>query len=228
MFDLIPKVATGTVAAAFAVLGFAAAAHAHDQLIAHSPAANEVVAEAPTEITLEFNNSILDVGTVIEVQDASGVNIAVGEPVLAGPQVTMALPEDLAEGAYRVLWRVVSSDGHPIAGTFNWAYGADGEAALAELESAQQASQDATETPESEAAEDSSETATQEAPSQNPGEADSGETAADSEGQSNTAKVLFGSAAALVGVAIVIAVVMWFMRRDRADGADSQDAPDQA
>lgn len=111
------------------------AALAHDQLIANSPSDNEVLPEAPEEVVLNYNNSILDIGegaTIVNVVDADGADVTDGSPVVNGPEVAQPLAE-LGDGAYQVTWRVVSSDGHPISGTFAFAVGAGGEDALASL-----------------------------------------------------------------------------------------------
>lgn len=127
--------ALATAVVALFGLGLPEAALAHDQLIANSPSDNEVLAEAPEEVVLNYNNSILDIGegaTIVNVVDADGADVTDGSPVVNGPEVAQPLAE-LGDGAYQVTWRVVSSDGHPISGTFAFAVGADGEDALASL-----------------------------------------------------------------------------------------------
>lgn len=112
-----------TFAAGIALAG-AAPAFAHDELLGSSPEPGQVLDAAPAEISLEFSNDIIEVGTAIEVVDHHGGEVAVGEPVVAGPRVTASLPADL-EGEYQVRWRAVSSDGHPIEGTIDFGVGAD-------------------------------------------------------------------------------------------------------
>lgn len=112
-----------TFAAGIALAG-AAPAFAHDELLGSSPEPGQVLDAAPAEISLEFSNDIIEVGTAVEVVDHHGGEIAVGEPVVAGPRVTASLPADL-EGEYQVRWRAVSSDGHPIEGTIDFGVGAD-------------------------------------------------------------------------------------------------------
>ncbi len=116
----------GAALAAIAVIGLAdaAPAFAHDELLGSSPEAEQVLDTAPTEIRLDFSNDIVEVGTAVIVVDHHGEEIAVGEPVIAGPTVTATLPADL-DGDYQVRWRAVSSDGHPIEGTIDFGVGAD-------------------------------------------------------------------------------------------------------
>lgn len=96
----------------------ASAAHAHDELIDQQLVFDE--ADGSVEaITLTFNNSILDVGTEIVVTGPEG-DATDGAPVTKGPDVTQPIADELPLGDYRVAWRVVSSDGHPIDGTFEF------------------------------------------------------------------------------------------------------------
>ncbi len=112
-----------TFAAGIAFAG-ASPAFAHDELLGSSPEPGQVLDAAPAELSLEFSNDIIEVGTAVEVVDHHGGEVAVGEPVVVGPRVTASLPSDL-EGDYQVRWRAVSSDGHPIEGTIDFGVGAD-------------------------------------------------------------------------------------------------------
>lgn len=112
------------VIAAAAILGFAAPAFAHDALESATPAAGTVVATAPADISFTFAESALDMGNKIVVTDASGTDWVDGEVVVADRNVSAALKSGMADGVYTVLWRVVSSDGHPVSGTYVFGVGA--------------------------------------------------------------------------------------------------------
>lgn len=112
-----------TFAAALALTG-GTAAQAHDELIGSSPEPGQVFETSPAEISLEFSNDIIEVGTAVVVVDHHGDEIEVGDPVITGPTVTATLPADLS-GEYQARWRAVSSDGHPIEGTIDFGVGAD-------------------------------------------------------------------------------------------------------
>jgi methionine-rich copper-binding protein CopC len=56
----------------------------------------------------------LDAGLRIEVRDAAGTDHASGDVSVDG--TTMSRTVDLPNGAYTVLWRYVSPDGHPVTG----------------------------------------------------------------------------------------------------------------
>ncbi len=96
-------------------------ASAHDELVSSDPGADAVLDALPSQLTLSFSADVLtDAGaTVIEVTDAAGTRLDEGAPQVAGTEVTQALTGE-ASGAVRVLWRVVSSDGHPIDGDFSF------------------------------------------------------------------------------------------------------------
>lgn len=112
-----------TFAGALALSG-GTAALAHDELVGSTPENGQVLETPPAEVSLQFSDDIIEVGTAVEVVDHHGEEVEVGEPVIDGPNVTATLPADL-EGEYQVRWRAVSSDGHPIEGTIDFGVGAD-------------------------------------------------------------------------------------------------------
>jgi len=98
-------------------------ASAHNYVVGTTPAANAVVTEQPRTVSLETNEALLDVegGSVIRLQGPDGRYYGGGCAVVDGP--TASTEVDLGPaGAYTVTWRVVSTDGHPISGTwtFDW------------------------------------------------------------------------------------------------------------
>lgn len=126
----LARLAAATAAAA--LLALPAPAWAHDTLISSDPADGAQMDEAPEEIELTFSGDLQDVGTAVQVTDSSGADVTDGDPVLNGPTVAQAVtpPGEPAGGTdggteetYTVVWRVVSSDGHPIEGTFTYDVG---------------------------------------------------------------------------------------------------------
>lgn len=109
-------------------------AHAHDVLVDQTPKAGEVLDEAPAEIVLSYNNNLMTSGVAaITVTDATGTERDLGAPVIDGRDAKLAT-DSLETGAYHVVWSVVSSDGHSIAGQFVFGIGADSAQAVTELE----------------------------------------------------------------------------------------------
>lgn len=104
-----------------AILLPALPAHAHDELVSSDPAADSTVETLPAAITLTFSATIAtDPGaSEVQVTDAAGTSLVAGEPSAAENVLTQEL-EGTASGLITVLWKVVSSDGHPISGEFSF------------------------------------------------------------------------------------------------------------
>jgi copper transport protein len=113
-------------AALLAVVGFlfASPASAHAELVATDPANGAQLAEAPDEVTLTFTESINLLEGGIRLIDSVGATVPTPEPVVDGHTVNWEMPRDLPDGSYTVTWKLVSSDGHPVAGAFSFGIGA--------------------------------------------------------------------------------------------------------
>ncbi|MGU3643989.1 copper resistance protein CopC [Microbacterium sp. C23T] len=103
------------------VLATASPAHAHDELLGSDPAADSTLDALPAQLTLTFSAEIADDAgaSVVEVTDASGASLVDGAPTAQDNVLTQPLAGE-ASGAVTVLWKVVSSDGHPISGEFTF------------------------------------------------------------------------------------------------------------
>ncbi len=124
--------------ALFAVIGivFAGApAWAHDELIGSDPATGARVDALPAEITMTFSGVLMDEpgATDVVVTDAAGTDLTSGDPVIDGTRLTQQLSGSAA-GEVTVIWRVVSSDGHPVSDQFTFSVA--GDAAVAPTGSA--------------------------------------------------------------------------------------------
>ena len=108
---------------AFLVLLAPLSASAHDSLLASSPEADGTVETLPTELTLTFSAKIIDGdgATEVVVTDASGASVTDGAATVDGAIVTQPLTGQGPAGEYHVIWKVVSSDGHPTSGEFDFA-----------------------------------------------------------------------------------------------------------
>ncbi|MBR1189572.1 CopD family protein [Bradyrhizobium sp. AUGA SZCCT0160] len=112
--------AIAAVAALLVALCLATEAFAHASLVAAEPADGSVVAEAPKTVQLQFNESVTP--AVVNLIDAAGKTRAV--TVRAVDQsVVIVLPDDLPRGTQVVSYRVVSQDGHPVAGSLVFSIG---------------------------------------------------------------------------------------------------------
>ena len=110
----------GVVAAGILLLALASSAHAHSLLLESAPAADALLAAPPPEISLRFNNRIEKKLSTIRLLDERGG--ARPLTMLAdGPadRLTATVPS-LDSGAWRVEWRVLSTDGHVVSGSFSF------------------------------------------------------------------------------------------------------------
>jgi len=111
------------LAAGFVLGGAAPAANAHDSVLSTVPSDTEHIDLAPGTVSMRFTDDVMQLGAVILVVDSAGTDWGDGEPALDGPTATLAVDPALPDGAYQVRWRVVSVDGHPISGTFDFTVG---------------------------------------------------------------------------------------------------------
>lgn len=112
----------GTLLAA----GLLAPAQAHDSLVSSNPQADSTLSQAPQEIELTYSSDIMQVegANQIRVTNSAGESVTEGEPEISGTTLTQDLTTSGSEDeTYTVNWRVVSSDGHPIQGTFSYSVG---------------------------------------------------------------------------------------------------------
>ncbi|WP_407319100.1 copper resistance protein CopC [Isoptericola halotolerans] len=121
------------VAGAVVVLATAAPpASAHNYVVGTDPEDGATAADPVTEVSVTFNDVLLDMGgdsTVVDVTGPDGRHYATACPELSG-EVVSAPVELSGAGEYTVAWRVVSADGHPVSGDFTFDHdppsGADG------------------------------------------------------------------------------------------------------
>ncbi len=110
----------------------AAPASAHATLQSTTPYDGQVVATSPASVGLTFDEPVEVALGGVKVYAADGSRVDLGQvrhPGGAGKQVSADLRSGLAHGTYLVNWRVVSSDSHPISGSFTFSVGAAGSVA---------------------------------------------------------------------------------------------------
>ncbi|RKN47738.1 copper resistance CopC family protein [Micromonospora endolithica] len=98
----------------------AAPAAAHNTLQAATPARDARLTAAPTMVTLRFMQKLDPAFTTIAVSDAAQRRIPTGEPAVKGTTGTVTIDEPLSNGTYTVAYRVVSTDGHPVQGSYRF------------------------------------------------------------------------------------------------------------
>lgn len=92
-------------------------ASAHSRLLSSSPADGSTVPASPGEIVLTFNEDINPQFVTVRVTDGEGGDVVDAEASVAGPRVTVPVSQPVAAGSYKITYRVVSADSHPISGS---------------------------------------------------------------------------------------------------------------
>lgn len=105
------------------VLASSAPAQAHDSLESSNPADGSTVSAMPAKIELTFDHTPIAINSIVRVEDATGTDQADGPVQIVDNQVSQPVKPGAPEGKYTLVWRVVSSDGHPIEGTFTFTAG---------------------------------------------------------------------------------------------------------
>jgi len=122
---LFGALAVGVLVAGSA-LGLAAPAQAHNYLVASTPEAGSTLTALPDQFSVTTNAPLLDIledgsGFALQIVDADGRYYGDGCVTVEGASLSTSAALGEA-GDYRLLWQVVSEDGHSIADeiAFSW------------------------------------------------------------------------------------------------------------
>ncbi len=118
--SLLGRSLAGLLTLLLVFFGTATAAFAHDSVTETSPSDGSTVATVPEKIQITMSNSPAVIGSQVLVLDAAGDNWGVGEVEVLDTIATQAVRPGAPAGKYTVKWRLVSSDSHPIEGTFGF------------------------------------------------------------------------------------------------------------
>jgi copper transport protein len=110
------------LATLLSVLCFASAASAHASLVASEPADGSVVTSAPKTVRLRFNEAVTP--AMIGLIDAQGKTRDDANVRAIDESIVITLPESLPRGTQVVSYRVISADGHLVAGSLVFSIGA--------------------------------------------------------------------------------------------------------
>jgi len=98
-------------------------------LISASPEDGAILATAPSEVRLVFNEPISPIA--VQVLDRNGHSLLGAEDVrVADAEILIRLPARLSDGIYLVSYRIVSLDSHVVGGSIEFSVGAAGSAPL--------------------------------------------------------------------------------------------------
>ena len=124
-----PTPMTGRVCAALvAIVGvalvMAPAAFAHATLVSSTPSNGDVLARAPKQVAITFDEAVESALGSIRVYDSRLERVDDGVTSKPEPNtVAVGVRSGLPRGTYTVVWRVISDDSHPIHGGFVFSVG---------------------------------------------------------------------------------------------------------
>ncbi len=120
------RLASVALIAALSLLVSARPALAHSQLVSSSPGAGQVLAQPPTELLLVFSEALEPGYSTVDLVDGQGrtLETGIGNPDPSDSRVLIVPVPGLADGAYTVVWRVLSTaDGHETSGSITFGVG---------------------------------------------------------------------------------------------------------
>ena len=100
-------------------------AHAHTGLVSSNPADKATVAAMPTEISLTFDEALMTLSgkqlSKLSIHDPKHHELKLGKLKVTGPTISATIkPENFKAGTYKVYYRVISADGHPVSGIISF------------------------------------------------------------------------------------------------------------
>ncbi|WP_066252314.1 copper resistance CopC/CopD family protein [Neobacillus drentensis] len=109
---------------------FPSISSAHAYIKKSTPFENETVEKVPTKVTIKFDESIQPSFNSIKVFDSEGNRVDKKNGRIDAKQpfiLKSDLKKNLPNGSYRIKWKVVSSDGHPVEGVIPFQIGEKGQ-----------------------------------------------------------------------------------------------------
>jgi methionine-rich copper-binding protein CopC len=113
-----------TALLALTTLAGTAPAQAHDALASTSPSDGQTITTNPGKVSITLTNAPdtgLPGSNTIEVTAPDGHVVSTGDITVEGNTLSVAADID-HDGKHTVAWRAVSTDGHPIEGTYSFTY----------------------------------------------------------------------------------------------------------
>ena len=105
------------------LLATAPAANAHTSLVSSNPKSNAMLMESPKSISITFNEDLIRISgknvSKISLSNIIG-NVKLGAITINKATITAKLLKTLPVSKYKVTYRVISADGHPVSGSYNF------------------------------------------------------------------------------------------------------------
>jgi methionine-rich copper-binding protein CopC len=140
-------VAAAVAATALVVVTTGGPACAHNSLTKAVPGKNATVKKPPAEVELTFLQKVAARSLTLVVTDSSNRKVPAEAPEASGKKATLTFTDDLPNGTYKVAYRVVSEDGHPVQGSYLFAVFAPGGETKSEVPGATAPSKSASPVP---------------------------------------------------------------------------------
>ncbi len=120
--ECTPRAIARLILSLFLLLTLSAAAFAHAALISAEPADNAILTGSPARFVLTFSEPVAPLKLTLVAPD--GTPRRLSDFHTEGATVSIKAPANLAHGTHVLSWRVVSADGHPVAGSLLFSIGA--------------------------------------------------------------------------------------------------------
>ena len=102
-------------------------AQAHAELVFSNPAVGAHLDALPAQVEVTFDGNLLNIGSaktnVLVVKDPQGRQIDEKNSHQSGAKLSIAVNPVTTAGEFTVSWRVVSGDGHPEEGSYQFTVG---------------------------------------------------------------------------------------------------------
>ncbi|MFM8620970.1 MAG: copper resistance protein CopC [Candidatus Nanopelagicaceae bacterium] len=96
-------------------------ANAHTALVSSNPKSNAMLKASPKYISITFNEELIEIAgkpvSKISLFNAKGKEIKLPNAQIVHKDIVVAVSK-LPPSKYKVVYRVVSADGHPVSGSF--------------------------------------------------------------------------------------------------------------
>ena len=118
----VTAVLFGFLLISLSVFGGAVSAAAHADVVITTPVDGAVLDSAPQSLTLSFNSTLLDGMVEVAVSNSDGELVSRIDAESEGTDAIVQWPADLPGDTYKVAYRIVSQDGHPVTGSLRFSY----------------------------------------------------------------------------------------------------------
>lgn len=120
---------------AFLLLAMSVAAHGHAVVVETLPTDGALIAAAPDQVVIRFNEPVSPV--TAQVLNAAGEEVTPADAArVQGNDLRIALPSAMAQGSYIASYRVISADSHPVGGSIVFSVGRVSERVTAPMAAA--------------------------------------------------------------------------------------------